>query len=63
LEEELTTDPPLSIAKGEFDMDKLWHSSQTLEQKSVAASWDWDEFTETVELQRTGTSRGADTIL
>jgi len=53
----------LSIAKGEFDMDKLWHSSQTLEQKSVAASWDWDEFTETVELQRTGTTRGADTIL
>lgn len=44
-------------------MDTLWHSSQTLEQKLIAACWDWVEFAETVELQRTGTFFGFDSTL
>lgn len=43
--------------KGEFKIDTFWHVSHTVEQKSVTAALDWDEFDETVELQRTGTGR------
>ena len=53
---------PSCNAKGEFNIDTFLHSSQTFEQKSTSASWDWVEFTETVELQRTGTFLGVNSI-
>ncbi|KAM1295577.1 hypothetical protein ACFX2H_015354 [Malus domestica] len=55
--------PPNEGAKGEFKIDTFWHVSHTSEQKLVTASLAWDEFDETVELQRTGTRRGTESTV